>query len=64
MVEQRGFEPRARIFLFAVLSQNLNPDVLMMEASEDWYRCYGPSFGGRRKSGAFLSNERFVRTWL
>jgi hypothetical protein len=46
-----------------VLSQNLNTDVLMspprieMDAME-------PSFWGRRKSGAFLPNERCVRTWL
>ena len=30
-----------RLSLAPVLSQNLKPDVLMMEASEDWYRCYG-----------------------
>jgi len=24
-----------------VLSQNLNPDVLMMQSAEDWYRCDG-----------------------
>jgi hypothetical protein len=24
-----------------VLSKNLNPDILVMESAEDWYRCDG-----------------------
>ena len=39
-------------------TQLLNPDVLMVEPAEDWYRCYEPNFCARRKSGASLSNER------
>jgi hypothetical protein len=45
--ERRGWiiyaEAKSRLLdglrLSAVLSQNLNPDVLKMESTEDWYRC-------------------------
>ena len=35
-MKSKGYE-----YAPAVLSQNLNPDVLMMQPAQDWYRCDG-----------------------
>ena len=37
-IAQRSRTLRERVLVPPVLSQNLNPDVLMMESTEDWYR--------------------------
>ena len=47
-----------------VPSQNLKPDILMMKPAENWYCCDMADLLWAPKSGAFLSNERCVRTWL
>jgi hypothetical protein len=42
-------------------SQNLNPDVLMMEPAEDWYRCDVPDLSASRENPEHLFPGRARR---
>src|SRR5260221_12525691 len=45
---------RYRLGVSPLLNQNLNSDLLMMDSSEDWYRCDGAELLWTRKIGCVL----------
>ena len=47
-----------------VPSQNLNPDLLMMEPTEDWYRCDAPDLLRPAKIRSIFVQGEMRPAWL
>jgi hypothetical protein len=56
---------RRRLMRSVVLSQNLNPDVLMMDSAKDWYRCdTADLLGPVEIRSIFVQREMRPDTWI